>query len=58
MISRFHDTTGGGFFDTEQAAANDRVASLGALQARRKPFQDSPIPAGEQCGGGCVAAFA
>ena len=46
MIERFHDTTGGGFFDTEQTAANDRVASLGALQARRKPFQDSPIPAG------------
>jgi uncharacterized protein len=46
MIERFYDATGGGFFDTEQAAANDRVASLGALQARRKPFQDSPIPAG------------
>ena len=46
MIERFHDTTGGGFFDTEQSAANDPVASLGALQTRRKPFQDSPIPAG------------
>jgi uncharacterized protein YyaL (SSP411 family) len=46
MIERFYDPTGGGFFDTAQPAADDRVASLGALQTRRKPFQDSPIPAG------------
>jgi uncharacterized protein YyaL (SSP411 family) len=40
MIERFHDPTCGGFFDAET------LASLGALSARRKPFQDSPTPAG------------
>lgn len=42
MIARFHDSTGGGFFD--MAAADGPV--LGALTARRKPLQDSPTPAG------------
>ena len=42
MIARFYDTTGSGFFDTEQN--DDR--KLGALSARRKPMQDSPTPAG------------
>jgi hypothetical protein len=47
IIARFHDKTGGGFFDTafaqdEQAEA----APLGALAARRKPLQDTPTPAG------------
>ncbi len=39
MIARFHDAADGGFFDSEPGL-------LGALQARRKPFQDSPSPAG------------
>ena len=42
MIARFHDSTGGGFFDM---GANDGPV-LGALSARRKPLQDSPTPAG------------
>ena len=42
MIARFHDATGGGFFD--MAASDGPV--LGALSARRKPLQDSPTPAG------------
>jgi uncharacterized protein YyaL (SSP411 family) len=46
MIERFYDQTGGGFFDTEQTASSGGVPMLGALQARRKPFQDSPTPAG------------
>ena len=41
MIARFYEETSGGFFDTE---ANS--SELGALRARRKPFQDSPTPAG------------
>jgi len=40
MVTRFYDQTSGGFFDSENNAA------LGALTARRKPFQDSPTPAG------------
>jgi hypothetical protein len=42
MVERFHDTEGGGFFDTEKNAGD----KLGALAARRKPMQDSPTPAG------------
>jgi uncharacterized protein len=41
MITRLYDQTGGGFFDSEQPAV-----VLGALAARRKPFQDAPTPAG------------
>jgi uncharacterized protein YyaL (SSP411 family) len=41
MIKRLYDETGGGFFDAEQPAV-----LLGALAARRKPFQDAPTPAG------------
>ena len=41
MLARFYDPTSGGFFDTEATAS-----PLGALTARRKPFQDSPTPAG------------
>jgi uncharacterized protein len=41
MIARLYDETGGGFFDAEQPAV-----ALGALAARRKPFQDAPTPAG------------
>ena len=44
MIRRFADTASGGFFDTE-ASLEERL-QLGALSARRKPFQDSPTPAG------------
>ena len=44
VISKFHDATGQGFFDTERAAAGER--RLGALATRRKPLQDSPTPAG------------
>ncbi len=44
MIKRFADTASGGFFDTE-ASLEERL-QLGALSARRKPFQDSPTPAG------------
>jgi uncharacterized protein len=43
MIARFFDSTGGGFFDAEPAAAGQ---SLGVLSTRRKPLQDSPTPAG------------
>jgi len=44
MIRRFGDPTGGGFFDTE--ASLEEKLKLGALSARRKPFQDAPTPAG------------
>ncbi len=43
MLERFFDPVAGGFFDTENAG--DRKM-LGVLGARRKPFQDSPTPAG------------
>ncbi len=43
MIALFYDETLGGFFDTPQTS----TAALGALEARRKPFQDSPTPAGD-----------
>jgi uncharacterized protein YyaL (SSP411 family) len=48
MIQRLYDEEGGGFFDAE--ATPDAV---GALSVRRKPFQDSPTPAGNS-----VAALA
>src|SRR5271165_772566 len=44
MVSRFGDPTSGGFFDTE--ASLEEKLQLGALSARRKPFQDAPTPAG------------
>ena len=44
MITRFFDPTGGGFFDTEILAGVQNA--LGVLGTRRKPFQDSPTPAG------------
>jgi hypothetical protein len=43
MISGFYDETGGGFFDLDSASLTEAV---GALTSRRKPFQDSPTPAG------------
>ncbi len=42
MMERFGDREGGGFFDAEPQAD-----AIGALAARRKPFQDSPTPAGD-----------
>jgi uncharacterized protein len=44
MIRRFGDPTSGGFFDTEVSL--EEKLKLGALSARRKPFQDAPTPAG------------
>ena len=43
MVQFFFDRTAGGFFDTEQRADQP---TLGVLGTRRKPFQDSPTPAG------------
>jgi uncharacterized protein YyaL (SSP411 family) len=39
MIERFYDRGNGGFFDAPDSP-------IAALSARRKPFQDSPTPAG------------
>jgi uncharacterized protein YyaL (SSP411 family) len=50
MVERFFDPVSGGFFDTE-TTSNQKV--LGVLGTRRKPFQDSPTPAGNS-----VAAIA
>jgi len=47
MIERFYDDTGGGFFDVEKAKSPPGPVEIGALSARRKPFQDSPTPAGD-----------
>ncbi len=44
MTRRFGDPTSGGFFDTEVSL--EEKLKLGALSARRKPFQDAPTPAG------------
>src|SRR5260370_24264472 len=48
MVAGFFDPVAGGFFDTRSAV--DRTANeqtpLGMLGTRRKPFQDSPTPAG------------
>ncbi len=41
MIERFYDSVPGGFLDAEL-----KPQSLGVLAAPRKPFQDSPTPAG------------
>jgi len=43
MIDHFYDAEAGGFFDTAFASAEK---TLGVLGTRRKPFQDSPTPAG------------
>ena len=43
MIDKFCDSTSGGFFDSEFS----ETESVGALAARRKPFQDAPTPAGD-----------
>jgi uncharacterized protein YyaL (SSP411 family) len=44
MVERFFDPTSGGFFDTGKISSDGKV--LGVLGTRRKPFQDSPTPAG------------
>jgi uncharacterized protein len=41
MIDRFYDSAAGGFFDSSSADT-----ALGVLATKRKPFQDSPTPAG------------
>jgi uncharacterized protein YyaL (SSP411 family) len=46
MIAGFFDPEGGGFFDTRNAAVSKEETSLGILGTQRKPFQDSPTPAG------------
>jgi uncharacterized protein YyaL (SSP411 family) len=51
MVERFFDPVSGGFFDTGKPTADEKV--LGVLGTRRKPFQDSPTPAGNS-----VAAIA
>jgi hypothetical protein len=45
MVDRFFDPVSGGFFDTEKHAGGGKKF-LGVLGTRRKPFQDSPTPAG------------
>src|SRR5579864_7858627 len=52
MIEKFFDSVSGGFFDAE-VNTQDGGKTLGVLSARRKPFQDSPTPAGNS-----VAAIA
>ncbi|MGA9967920.1 MAG: thioredoxin domain-containing protein [Terriglobales bacterium] len=51
MIEQFFDPVSGGFFDTGKISSDEKV--LGVLSTRRKPFQDSPTPAGNS-----VAAIA
>jgi uncharacterized protein YyaL (SSP411 family) len=51
MVERFFDPVSGGFFDTAKTEAD--AQPLGVLGTRRKPFQDSPTPAGNS-----VAAIA
>jgi len=56
MIASFYDRAQGGFFDTAPAiresaggsanTAGPQPRALGILGTRRKPFQDSPTPAG------------
>jgi uncharacterized protein YyaL (SSP411 family) len=51
MLDRMFDSVSGGFFDTASPADGEKP--MGVLGARRKPFQDSPTPAGNS-----VAAIA
>jgi uncharacterized protein YyaL (SSP411 family) len=44
MVEQFFDPVSGGFFDTGKVSSDEKV--LGVLSTRRKPFQDSPTPAG------------
>jgi uncharacterized protein len=51
MVERFFDSVSSGFFDTGRISSDEKI--LGVLGTRRKPFQDSPTPAGNS-----VAAIA
>ena len=42
MVEHFADRSGGGFFDAERPTEK----AFGVLNARRKPLQDAPTPAG------------
>ena len=44
MVQHLYDDQAGGFFDAPRSSSGD--GALGALSARRKPFQDSPTPSG------------
>ncbi|MGA7850656.1 MAG: thioredoxin domain-containing protein [Terriglobales bacterium] len=44
MVAGFFDPVEGGLFDTQRATGEE--TALGILGTRRKPFQDSPTPAG------------
>jgi len=44
MVEHFFDSVAGGFFDTRKQPGKEK--HLGVLGTRRKPFQDSPTPAG------------
>ena len=48
MVAGFFDSAGGGFFDTraDTRGGSAEKAALGILGTQRKPFQDSPTPAG------------
>jgi uncharacterized protein YyaL (SSP411 family) len=50
MVAGFFDPAAGGFFDTRgreaTGGASSEQTALGILGTRRKPFQDSPTPAG------------
>jgi uncharacterized protein YyaL (SSP411 family) len=46
MIANFYDRAAGGFFDTRIASATEVQNAQGILGTPRKPFQDSPTPAG------------
>jgi hypothetical protein len=50
MITKFYDQTSGGFFDSEPPAGE----ALGVLGTPRKPFQDSPTPAGNAAAAGLL----
>jgi uncharacterized protein YyaL (SSP411 family) len=45
MVDLMFDPVSGGFFDTAIPAVDDKKP-MGVLGTRRKPFQDSPTPAG------------
>jgi len=45
MLDRMFDPVSGGFFDTASPADGEQKP-MGVLGTRRKPFQDSPTPAG------------
>ena len=58
MVAGFFDSAAGGFFDTRVTGveasngAADEKPVLGILGTQRKPFQDSPTPAGNSAAAG------